>query len=79
MLALLFVLLATLIGALLVRLVWRVLWAPTFERSLRSQTSLPLPEWVIFWPALYLIDLFNSHLIASICAKAINSFSWEGN
>ena len=55
MLALLFVLLATLIGALLVRLVWRVLWAPTFERSLRSQTSLPLPEWVIFWPASWVL------------------------
>lgn len=54
MLALLYLLAATLVGAMVVHIVWPWVWAPMFERSLCRDMELPLPPWMVFWPAAWI-------------------------
>jgi len=73
MLALLYLLLATLVGAVLVRLVWPVICAPAFERSLCHDAPPPLPPWMIFWPAAWLLGTLLFGWASFLWAQAAGS------
>lgn len=54
MLGFLFLVVATLTGAVLVQGMWSRFFAPALDKSL-SGSPLPLAPWVVFWPASWLL------------------------
>lgn len=73
--ALLYVLVATLLGAVLVRWLWSRVWAPALDRPLFGERPAvgALPAWMVFWPAAWVVGTLALGWASFLWAQAAGS------